>query len=133
MALKRRCCASNSYLKAVPHKSRRQKRERDGHLYQSSYSFIISVGGSQPDSDSILTSNLFVGGKLRSDVPGMLRKELASSRPSKTWLLDDVGGQRSERKKWIHCFEGVTAIIFCVALSGYDLVLPEDEEMNRMI
>lgn len=30
----------------------------------------------------------------------------------------DVGGQRSERKKWIHCFEGVTAIIFCVALSG---------------
>lgn len=45
----------------------------------------------------------------------------------------DVGGQRSERKKWIHCFEGVTAIIFCVALSGYDLVLAEDEEMNRML
>ena len=41
----------------------------------------------------------------------------------------DVGGQRSERKKWIHCFEGVTAIIFCVALSTYDLVLAEDEEM----
>lgn len=32
----------------------------------------------------------------------------------------DVGGQRSERKKWIHCFEGVTAIIFCVALSGME-------------
>ncbi|XP_014219750.1 guanine nucleotide-binding protein G(i) subunit alpha [Copidosoma floridanum] len=45
----------------------------------------------------------------------------------------DVGGQRSERKKWIHCFEDVTAIIFCVALSEYDLVLAEDEEMNRMI
>ena len=41
----------------------------------------------------------------------------------------DVGGQRSERKKWIHCFEGVTAIIFCVALSEYDLVLAEDDEM----
>jgi hypothetical protein len=40
----------------------------------------------------------------------------------------DVGGQRSERKKWIHCFENVTAIIFCVALSGYDMVLLEDEE-----
>ena len=44
----------------------------------------------------------------------------------------DVGGQRSERKKWIHCFEGVTAIIFCVALSAYDLVLAEDEEMVRL-
>ena len=41
----------------------------------------------------------------------------------------DVGGQRSERKKWIHCFEGVTAIVFCVSLSAYDLVLAEDEEM----
>ncbi|XP_023561900.1 guanine nucleotide-binding protein G(i) subunit alpha-2 [Octodon degus] len=44
----------------------------------------------------------------------------------------DMGGQRSERKKWIHCFEGITAILFCVALSTYDLVLAEDEEMNRM-
>ena len=50
-----------------------------------------------------------------------------------TFRMFDVGGQRSERKKWIHCFEGVTAIIFCVALSGYDLVLAEDEEMNRSV
>lgn len=27
-----------------------------------------------------------------------------------TYKLFDVGGQRSERKKWIHCFENVTAI-----------------------
>ena len=45
----------------------------------------------------------------------------------------DVGGQRSERKKWIHCFEGVTAIIFIVAMSEYDLALAEDQEMNRMM
>lgn len=44
----------------------------------------------------------------------------------------DVGGQRSERKKWIHCFEDVTSIIFLVALSEYDLVLAEDETANRM-
>eukprot|EP00117_Sycon_ciliatum_P036868 scpid63313/ scgid1701/ Guanine nucleotide-binding protein G(o) subunit alpha 47A len=47
-------------------------------------------------------------------------------------VLLDVGGQRSERKKWIHCFEDVTAIFFCVALSAYDLVLREDSSVNRM-
>ncbi|CAB1353385.1 unnamed protein product [Coregonus sp. 'balchen'] len=44
----------------------------------------------------------------------------------------DVGGQRSERKKWIHCFEGVTCIILIAALSAYDMVLVEDDEVNRM-
>ena len=39
----------------------------------------------------------------------------------------DVGGQRSERKKWIHCFESVTNIIFCTALSEYDQVLLEEK------
>eukprot|EP00094_Tigriopus_californicus_P004365 TCALIF_04206-PA protein Name:"Similar to Guanine nucleotide-binding protein G(o) subunit alpha (Locusta migratoria)" AED:0.23 eAED:0.27 QI:888/0.83/0.85/1/0.83/0.85/7/0/275 len=47
--------------------------------------------------------------------------------------LFDVGGQRSERKKWIHCFEDVTAIIFCVAMSEYDQVLHEDETTNMLV
>lgn len=44
----------------------------------------------------------------------------------------DVGGQRSERRKWIHCFQDVTSVIFCVALSEYDLKLYEDDTTNRM-
>lgn len=44
----------------------------------------------------------------------------------------DVGGQRSERKKWIHCFSDVTAVIFVAAISEYDQVLFEDETVNRM-
>jgi len=39
----------------------------------------------------------------------------------------DVGGQRSERRKWIHCFENVTSIMFLVALSEYDQVLVESD------
>ena len=50
-----------------------------------------------------------------------------------SFTLIDVGGQRSERKKWIHCFQDVTAIIFCVGLSAYDQLLAEDEETNRML
>ncbi|KAJ3363424.1 guanine nucleotide-binding protein subunit alpha [Allomyces arbusculus] len=50
-----------------------------------------------------------------------------------TYRMFDVGGQRSERKKWIHCFENVTAIVFLVAISEYDQVLVEDESVNRMM
>lgn len=49
-----------------------------------------------------------------------------------TYRLFDVGGQRSERKKWIHCFENVTALVFLVALSEYDQTLYEDSTVNRM-
>jgi len=45
----------------------------------------------------------------------------------------DVGGQRNERKKWIHCFENVTAVLFVAAISEYDQVLYEDENTNRMV
>ena len=34
----------------------------------------------------------------------------------------DVGGQRSERRKWIHAFEGVKAVIFLTAINEYDQV-----------
>lgn len=44
----------------------------------------------------------------------------------------DVGGQRSERKKWIHCFEGVQCLLFMAALSGYDQSLIEDVNANQM-
>jgi len=44
----------------------------------------------------------------------------------------DVGGQRNERRKWIHCFEGVTAVIFVAAISEYDQMLYEDEKENRL-
>jgi len=44
----------------------------------------------------------------------------------------DVGGQRDERRKWIQCFNDVTAIIFVVACSSYNLALQEDPEQNRL-
>jgi len=45
----------------------------------------------------------------------------------------DVGGQRSERRKWIDCFDQVTAVIFVAALSEYDQTMAEAKRTNRMV
>jgi len=60
--------------------------------------------------------------KLKSHV-GNMEREL---------LVVDVGGQKSERRKWIHCFQDVTSILFLISLSGYDQCLFEDHEVNQM-
>lgn len=44
----------------------------------------------------------------------------------------DVGGQRSERRKWIQCFDDVRALLFVVAISEYDMTLIEDPNKNRL-
>lgn len=50
----------------------------------------------------------------------------------KTMRIFDVGGTRSERKKWIHAFEIVHAVVFHVDIGAYDQLLFEDETVNRM-
>ncbi|KFP56855.1 Guanine nucleotide-binding protein subunit alpha-13, partial [Cariama cristata] len=44
----------------------------------------------------------------------------------------DVGGQRSERKRWFECFDSVTSILFLVSSSEFDQVLMEDRQTNRL-
>ena len=39
-----------------------------------------------------------------------------------TYRIVDVGGLRSERRKWIHCFDDVKAVIFITAINEYDQV-----------
>lgn len=45
----------------------------------------------------------------------------------------DVGGQRSERRKWIQCFEDVQVVCFITSLAGFCSVLYEDENENRLV
>ncbi|KAJ3673653.1 hypothetical protein LUZ60_005645 [Juncus effusus] len=56
-----------------------------------------------------------------------------NKKSGEVYKLYDVGGQRNERRKWIHLFEGVSSVIFCAAISEYDQTLFEDETKNRMI
>jgi len=66
----------------------------------------------------------------RAPTTGILETEFIID--GNCFKMIDVGGQRNERKKWIHCFENVTAVIFVVAMSEYNQVLYEDETTNRL-
>jgi len=48
------------------------------------------------------------------------------------FTIVDVGGQRSERRKWLHCFDDVTCVIYLAALDEYDMKLEEDNQTNRL-
>lgn len=84
---------------------------------------VIKQPNYLPDKDDILFSRVRTSGIVteRYNIDGTI------------FEMYDVGGQRNERKKWIHCFEGVTAVIFVAAISEYDQKLFEDASTNRMV
>uniref|UniRef100_A0A158PCN9 G-protein alpha subunit n=1 Tax=Angiostrongylus cantonensis TaxID=6313 RepID=A0A158PCN9_ANGCA len=69
---------------------------------------------------------------LRTRIATMGVIEVCFHMKNKFWRVFDVGGQRSQRKKWVHCFDDAKAIIYVASLSEYDQVLLEDNKTNRM-
>jgi len=84
---------------------------------------VIAAPGYIPSEQDILRSRVKTSGIVVNDF-------LVEGNEFK---MIDVGGQRNERKKWIACFEGVTAVLFIGVLSEYDLMLSEDDSQNRMV
>ena len=76
-----------------------------------------------PTEDDVLRS--------RARTTGVIENKFTIE--STRFEMFDVGGQRSERKKWFHCFDKVSAVLYVVAISAYDQVLFEDGETNRMV
>ena len=75
-----------------------------------------------PTEQDVLKSRIHTTGIVET---GFMRDNI-------TYQLFDVGGQRSERQKWLHCFDDVKAVLFVAALSGYDMALIEDGTTNRL-
>lgn len=84
---------------------------------------VIKMDDYLPDKDDILHARVRTSGIVTEyyTIEGTM------------FEMYDVGGQRNERKKWIHCFEGVTAVIFVAAVSEFDQNLFEDTSTNRII
>lgn len=83
----------------------------------------ISTDEYEPTTDDILRS--------RVRTSGIVEEEFAMGKTE--MVMFDVGGQRNERKKWIHAFEDVHAVIFVAAISEYDQYLYEDNTVNRQV
>ncbi|KAJ3451238.1 guanine nucleotide-binding protein g(o) subunit alpha [Anaeramoeba flamelloides] len=66
-------------------------------------------------------------------VPTVGVKEIRFEVKDHIWRLIDVGGQRSERRKWIHHFNNVDMLIFIVSMSEYNQKLYEEQSTNRML
>eukprot|EP01083_Nonionella_stella_P278324 946471_1 len=94
------------------------------------------------DSDSFFFDNVqeFVSKKFLPTTEQVLRTRIRTSSiveanfdiEGQNFQVLDVGGLRTERQKWIHCFEDVTAVIFVAAISEFDQVLREDRFTNRL-
>jgi len=82
----------------------------------------LSTADYMPTTDDILRSRVRTTGIVQSDF----------KIKSMNFAMFDVGGQRNERRKWIHCFDNVNAVVFVASLSEFDQVLYEDETKNRL-
>ncbi|KAM3852482.1 guanine nucleotide-binding protein subunit alpha-15-like isoform 1-T1 [Vipera latastei] len=103
------------------------KRRSQFHLLDSTSYFLsnldrIASEGYVPSAQDIL----------RTRVPTTGINEYCFSMQKVTLRIVDVGGQKTERRKWIHCFENVIALIYLASLSEYDQSLEENNTENRM-
>jgi len=68
--------------------------------------------------------------RVRHRTTGIIHSQFDITYDGTPWIIrvTDVGGQRTERRKWIACFAGVHAVIYVMSLSAYDQVLFEDHQ-----
>ncbi|XP_065193468.1 guanine nucleotide-binding protein G(i) subunit alpha-1-like [Sycon ciliatum] len=101
---------------------RRQMNLSDGIAYLLHNISIYKQPDYIPKDDDIL--------HIRVETKGIIQVEFTHRNTQ--FSLYDVGGQRKERRKWVHCMDNCNAVLFCASLSEYDAFLAEDQTVNRM-
>ncbi|CAG2107898.1 unnamed protein product, partial [Medioppia subpectinata] len=98
-------------------------------VYESIIFRMVDVGGQRITGSEYLPTQQDI---LRARAPTNGINEYTFVYESIIFRMVDVGGQRSERRKWIHCFESVTSIIFICAISEFDQILRDGSNDNRL-
>jgi len=103
-------------------------RRNEFHILDNTGYYIehikrISTEGYVPNELDILQTRIVTTGINETSFVEKERK----------YIIIDVGGQRSERRKWLHVFEEVTVVIFCVGLSSFDETIREESLTNGML
>ncbi|XP_078524774.1 guanine nucleotide-binding protein subunit alpha-15-like [Lissotriton helveticus] len=104
------------------YKRRREYQILDSANYYLSHLDRIADDGYVPTKEDIL--------KIRMPTTGI--NEYCFSMNKTDLRIVDVGGQKSERRKWIHAFQNVNSLMFLASLSEYDQRLEENNKENRM-
>lgn len=86
-----------------------------------------------PSEEDSLMARVRTTGIVVSELESKVVKTNPDDPSSIKFQIVDVGGQRNERKKWMHCFDDVKAVLFVASLAGYNQVMYEDNAMNRMM
>ncbi|KAN0040598.1 hypothetical protein ACTA71_008936 [Dictyostelium dimigraforme] len=108
-------------------KSTFEKRDKEFQLNDSAEYFFnslqrINQDNYLPTAQDALRARVTTKGIIEADV----------TFDNINMKIIDVGGQRSQRRKWIHCFDKVSAVIYVAGLSEYDQSLREDISVNKM-
>ncbi|XP_054090908.1 guanine nucleotide-binding protein G(q) subunit alpha-like isoform X1 [Zeugodacus cucurbitae] len=113
------------------------ERRREYQIIDSAKYFLdlldcVTQPDYEPSDDHILRSRVVTTGIVEHIFDTQQYKPKRNSTKRTLLRVIDVGGQRSERRKWLQYFDDVTAVIFLTSLSEYDQTLCEARDLNRM-
>ncbi|KAK2725847.1 hypothetical protein QYM36_000351 [Artemia franciscana] len=109
--------------------------ERKSKLMENSVYFLnrISIVS---DPNYMPTNQDIILCRMKTTSIQRIEFEMGSSKlPNKNqrfWMFD-VGGQTSERRKWIQVFEGIHAVLFIAACNTFDQSTDDESPKNKIV